>query len=253
MKKEEAVSNNSTPLPMPIAQASSSSLSSAAIESLRRQEEQWTLFQLHNILQLVGCKVQDARRISEDLFRESGVGKNDVWRVSRYDFLEKVSTHLQRSFGHLYTHPNSFSVYLYTDLIISPFRLLSEQARLFAPGVLLLLCFLAAPPAAGRAHLRLFLPHGRWNFISSHWHPTLCSRRARLCRTPCVYLLWFANTYCSLGITTVISTDSIRHVLRAVMSEESNPVLWASTYQTDRCINDDTLKPKAKVSYPERA
>ncbi|KAK4441195.1 P-loop NTPase domain-containing protein LPA11 [Sesamum alatum] len=33
-----------------------------------------------------------------------------------------------------------------------------------------------------------------------------------------------------LGITTVISTDSIRHMMRSFVSEEQNPLLWASTY-----------------------
>ena len=34
-----------------------------------------------------------------------------------------------------------------------------------------------------------------------------------------------------LGITTVLSTDNIRHLLRSFATEESNPLLWASTYQ----------------------
>ncbi|KAH6765539.1 P-loop containing nucleoside triphosphate hydrolases superfamily protein [Perilla frutescens var. hirtella] len=33
-----------------------------------------------------------------------------------------------------------------------------------------------------------------------------------------------------LGITTVISTDSIRHMMRSFVDEEQNPLLWASTY-----------------------
>ncbi|KAL0370092.1 UNVERIFIED_CONTAM: P-loop NTPase domain-containing protein LPA11 [Sesamum angustifolium] len=33
-----------------------------------------------------------------------------------------------------------------------------------------------------------------------------------------------------LGITTVISTDSIRHMMRSFVGEEQNPLLWASTY-----------------------
>lgn len=34
-----------------------------------------------------------------------------------------------------------------------------------------------------------------------------------------------------LGITTVLSTDNIRHMLRSFAAEEQNPLLWASTYQ----------------------
>ena len=33
-----------------------------------------------------------------------------------------------------------------------------------------------------------------------------------------------------LGITTVISTDSIRHMMRSFVDEKQNPLLWASTY-----------------------
>nr|XP_043634472.1 P-loop NTPase domain-containing protein LPA1 homolog 2-like [Erigeron canadensis] len=33
-----------------------------------------------------------------------------------------------------------------------------------------------------------------------------------------------------LGITTVISTDSIRHMMRSFVDEKQNPLLWSSTY-----------------------
>ncbi|XP_041991237.1 P-loop NTPase domain-containing protein LPA1 homolog 1-like isoform X1 [Salvia splendens] len=33
-----------------------------------------------------------------------------------------------------------------------------------------------------------------------------------------------------LGITTVLSTDSIRHMMRSFVDEEQNPLLWTSTY-----------------------
>lgn len=33
-----------------------------------------------------------------------------------------------------------------------------------------------------------------------------------------------------LGITTVVSTDSIRHMMRSFVDEKENPLLWASTY-----------------------
>ncbi|KAF8059755.1 LPA1 [Scenedesmus sp. PABB004] len=39
-----------------------------------------------------------------------------------------------------------------------------------------------------------------------------------------------------LGITTVISTDSIRHMLRSFSSREAAPLLWASTYQAGECV-----------------
>lgn len=33
-----------------------------------------------------------------------------------------------------------------------------------------------------------------------------------------------------LGITTVVSTDSIRHMMRSFVDEKQNPLLWSSTY-----------------------
>ncbi|CAL5419903.1 unnamed protein product [Camellia sinensis] len=40
-----------------------------------------------------------------------------------------------------------------------------------------------------------------------------------------------------LGITTVISTDSIRHMMRSFVDEEQNPLLWASTYQAGEYLD----------------
>uniref|UniRef100_A0A803LPN3 Uncharacterized protein n=2 Tax=Chenopodium quinoa TaxID=63459 RepID=A0A803LPN3_CHEQI len=40
-----------------------------------------------------------------------------------------------------------------------------------------------------------------------------------------------------LGITTVISTDSIRHMMRSFVDEKNNPLLWASTYHAGECLD----------------
>jgi hypothetical protein len=40
-----------------------------------------------------------------------------------------------------------------------------------------------------------------------------------------------------LGVTTVISTDSIRHMLRSFQPKEEAPLLWASTYQAGEALN----------------
>ncbi|XP_054814958.1 P-loop NTPase domain-containing protein LPA1 homolog 1 isoform X2 [Prosopis cineraria] len=42
---------------------------------------------------------------------------------------------------------------------------------------------------------------------------------------------------CRLGITTVISTDSIRHMMRSFADEKENPLLWASTYHAGECLD----------------
>lgn len=54
-----------------------------------------------------------------------------------------------------------------------------------------------------------------------------------------------------LGITTVISTDSIRHMMRSFVEEKQNPLLWASTYHAGECLDpvavaEAKAKKKAK-------
>jgi hypothetical protein len=40
-----------------------------------------------------------------------------------------------------------------------------------------------------------------------------------------------------LGVTTVISTDSIRHMMRSFVDEKQNPLLWASTYHAGEFLD----------------
>ncbi|KAK8590813.1 hypothetical protein V6N13_030889 [Hibiscus sabdariffa] len=40
-----------------------------------------------------------------------------------------------------------------------------------------------------------------------------------------------------LGVTAVISTDSIRHMMRSFVNEKENPLLWASTYHAGECLD----------------
>lgn len=49
-----------------------------------------------------------------------------------------------------------------------------------------------------------------------------------------------------LGVTTVISTDSIRHMMRSFVDEKQNPLLWASTYHAGECL-DPVAVAKAKA------
>ncbi|KAF3795897.1 P-loop NTPase domain-containing LPA1-like protein 1 [Nymphaea thermarum] len=49
-----------------------------------------------------------------------------------------------------------------------------------------------------------------------------------------------------LGITTVISTDSIRHMMRSFVDEKQNPLLWASTYHAGEFL-DPVAVAKAKA------
>lgn len=34
-----------------------------------------------------------------------------------------------------------------------------------------------------------------------------------------------------LGISTIVSTDSVRNMMRSFTPQEANPLLWASTYE----------------------
>ncbi|CAH8367526.1 unnamed protein product [Eruca vesicaria subsp. sativa] len=54
-----------------------------------------------------------------------------------------------------------------------------------------------------------------------------------------------------LGITTVVSTDSIRHMMRSFADEKQNPLLWASTYHAGEYLDpvavaESKAKKKAK-------
>lgn len=40
-----------------------------------------------------------------------------------------------------------------------------------------------------------------------------------------------------MGITTVVSTDSIRHMMRGFTDEKQNPLLYASTYHAGECLD----------------
>jgi 2-phosphoglycerate kinase len=46
-----------------------------------------------------------------------------------------------------------------------------------------------------------------------------------------------------LGISTVLSTDSIRHIMRNFMSREENPILFCSTYETAKFVPVDPDNP----------
>ena len=50
-----------------------------------------------------------------------------------------------------------------------------------------------------------------------------------------------------LGITTVISTDSIRHMMRSFVDEKQNPLLWASTYHAGEFL-DPVAVAEAKAN-----
>ncbi|KAG0627688.1 hypothetical protein M758_2G220600 [Ceratodon purpureus] len=44
-----------------------------------------------------------------------------------------------------------------------------------------------------------------------------------------------------LGVTTVVSTDSVRHMMRGFISEQENPLLWASTYHAGEFLDQKVV------------
>ena len=61
-------------------------------------------------------------------------------------------------------------------------------------------------------------------------------------RCYCLLIFYALNSHIvmqgsRLGITTVISTDSIRHMMRSFVDEKQNPLLWASTYHAGEFLD----------------
>uniref|UniRef100_A0A0D9XH40 Zeta toxin domain-containing protein n=1 Tax=Leersia perrieri TaxID=77586 RepID=A0A0D9XH40_9ORYZ len=54
-----------------------------------------------------------------------------------------------------------------------------------------------------------------------------------------------------LGITTVVSTDSIRHMMRSFVDEKQNPLLYASTYHAGECL-DPVAVAEAKAKRKDK-
>lgn len=42
-----------------------------------------------------------------------------------------------------------------------------------------------------------------------------------------------------LALDQILSTDSIRHILRNFMDKDINPFLFMSTYETHKCVSND--------------
>ncbi|XP_024368091.1 P-loop NTPase domain-containing protein LPA1 homolog 1 [Physcomitrium patens] len=50
-----------------------------------------------------------------------------------------------------------------------------------------------------------------------------------------------------LGVTTVVSTDSVRHMMRGFISEQENPLLWASTYHAGEFLDSQAVAEAIRV------
>lgn len=69
----------------------------------------------------------------------------------------------------------------------------------------------------------------------------------------CLIRAVFVSQGSRLGITTVISTDSIRHMMRGFADEKQNPLLYASTYHAGDYLDPIAVaqaKAKRKANKP---
>jgi len=50
-----------------------------------------------------------------------------------------------------------------------------------------------------------------------------------------------------MGIATVFSTDTIRHIMRNSITPEENPILFASTYEAGKFVKDEDHEKEVKL------
>mmetsp|Transcript_4868 Transcript_4868/g.17649 ORF Transcript_4868/g.17649 Transcript_4868/m.17649 type:complete len:508 (-) Transcript_4868:1092-2615(-) len=56
-----------------------------------------------------------------------------------------------------------------------------------------------------------------------------------------------------LGITTVLSTDTLRHMMRSFVDTETNPLLWASTYSAGQHLDNSFQSDHARTLHGYKA
>ncbi|CAM0146134.1 unnamed protein product [Urochloa decumbens] len=159
---------------------------------------------VHSTLQLMGCKPRHAFEISRRVFDViRGDGSDEMAasasaRVQRYEVAEATPTTSPRQFQ-FELYKRRTTVLLPRDLFLD---LVCDALALYKirerkESVTILLC---GTSGCGKSTLS-----------------TLLGSR--------------------LGITTVVSTDSIRHMMRSFVEEKENPLLWASTYHAGECLD----------------
>ncbi|KAG2633683.1 P-loop NTPase domain-containing protein LPA1 homolog isoform X2 [Panicum virgatum] len=173
---------------------------------------------IHSTLQLMGCKPRHAFEISRRVFDViRGDGSDEMAasasaRVQRYEVAEATSTTSPRQFQ-FELYKRRTTVLLPRDLFLD---LVCDALALYKirerkESVTVLLC---GTSGCGKSTLS-----------------TLLGSR--------------------LGVTTVVSTDSIRHMMRSFVEEKENPLLWASTYHAGECLDpvavaEEKARRKAK-------
>lgn len=171
---------------------------------------------LHSTLQLMGCKPRHAFEISRrvfDVIRGDHHSPGDTARVQRYEVAEATPTASPRQF--------QFELYKRRTTVLLPRDLFLD-----------LVC-------DALALYKYVAPNQRADLMVA------CRIRERkesitvlLCGTSgCGKSTLSTLLGSRLGITTVVSTDSIRHMMRSFVEEKENPLLWASTYHAGECLD----------------
>ncbi|ONK63776.1 uncharacterized protein A4U43_C07F18810 [Asparagus officinalis] len=200
-------------------------------ERKERASFRYTRSLLQSTLQLMGCKARHAFKMSRRVFEviRIEVPKNDALK---YGDLERTS------FGKRNEVSRDVSVADREGNVESsnvvPFELYKRQTTVVVPREIFLRVTCDA-----LSQYKYVGPNQRADLILA------CRIRERkesvtvlLCGTSgCGKSTLSSLLGSRLGVTTVISTDSIRHMMRSFADEKENPLLWASTYHAGECLD----------------
>ncbi|XP_022140389.1 P-loop NTPase domain-containing protein LPA1 homolog 1-like [Momordica charantia] len=231
-------------------------------EQLKKEKEsfRYTRPVLQSTLQLMGCKARHAFKISQrafELIQKGGYGVLPEGSGIRSSEKECVSNcDVRFAETEVWNHLNSSKD---SENKKIPFELYKRRTTVFVRRA----SFLDVVCKALEEY-KYVSPNQRADLLLA------CRIRERkesvtvlLCGTSgCGKSTLSALLGSRLGVTTVISTDSIRHMMRSFVDEKENPLLWASTYHAGEFLDpvavaEAKAKRKAKKlagkphSYPK--
>ncbi|XXG40187.1 hypothetical protein AAC387_Pa01g0968 [Persea americana] len=198
---------------------------------------------LQSVLQLVGCKVHHAFKISRrvfDVFERENLQMNidfqakgasvaavDMFSDANEQNLEALEKSRMQSFENM---KKGLSI----ESNNRPFNLYKKQVSVTVKRKRLLdvIC-------ASLQEYRYVGPSQRADInLACRLRERKESVTVLLCGTSGCGKSTLSSLLASrLGITTVVSTDSIRHMMRSFVDEKDNPLLWASTYHAGEFLD----------------
>ncbi|KAL2328576.1 hypothetical protein Fmac_022003 [Flemingia macrophylla] len=217
-------------------------LDDAAAE--RKDSFRYTRSLLQSTLQLMGCKARHAFKISQRVFeltRREGSTDNLLPEAESLSGFDGFKGNLVKKGGQcadVYPGKADLGNQIPSgkDSIIKsvPFELYKRRTSVFVRREIFLDIVCDA-----LAEYKYVSPNQRADLVLA------CRIRERkesvtvlLCGTSgCGKSTLSALLGSRLGITTVVSTDSIRHMMRSFADEKENPLLWASTYHAGECLD----------------